>query len=93
MSSPYRHSEQERIEALLIRALAHAKAEYEGSKRQFDQASTHRNDLGLNHTAGGVALTQATKAYNQALGEYRIALMTFNRFILDGKIPDDLRAK
>ena len=93
MSSPYGHSEQERIEALLIRTLAHAKAEYEGSKRQFYQASAHRNDLGLNQTDGGVAFTQATKAYNYALGKYRTALIAFNRFILDGKIPDDLRAK
>src|SRR5262249_21344795 len=81
----------ERIEALLVGALVHAKAEYENSKQSFDFAVAQRYDLGINHPDASVGLTQVTKEYTHAASQYRCAFVALNRFILYDEIPEDLK--
>jgi hypothetical protein len=81
------------IESVLVERLEIARAHYEDSKRHFDKAVKDRNDLGLYHPDGAMSLMQASKAFTRRLREYREALIAFNAFILDGKTPEDLKAK
>ena len=49
-------TERRGIEALLVGAVTHAKAEYERSKKAFDVAVGYRNDLGANHLDGNARI-------------------------------------
>src|SRR3954471_21878905 len=71
--------------ARLKDALEQAKALYEGSKLNFDQARALHVELGFGHPDG--RLSHATRLYNYSLRSYRQALTDFNRFILDIDIP------
>ena len=82
-----------RIEKILVRAVSEAKADFEARKEEFNLANARIADLGLNHPDSATGLTQASKAYKRALAKYRDALMVFNRFILDGEVPEDIKPR
>jgi hypothetical protein len=81
------------IESVIVKRLEIAKARYEDSKRMFLEAVAVRSDVGLQHADGRTGLTQASKAFSYTLREYRDALVAFNEFILDGKVPEDLQPR
>ena len=49
----------------------------------------HRTDDGLGLSDGHAAMEHVEQAHNAAMKNYRLALMNFNRFILDGKLNSD----
>jgi len=81
--------EQAKIEARLKEALGEAKALYESSKGEYLRALQRREDLGSTHPDGALTHRQALEKRDWALGKYNQALLRFNRFILDGKLPEE----
>ena len=81
-------SRQSEIEARLKEALLETKALYEVSKGEYLRALQRREDLGRTHPDGALAYRQALEKRDGALGKYNQALLRFNRFILDGKLPE-----
>ena len=78
-------SERSQIEARLMETLQDAKAKYESTKQQFELAM-QRTDDGLALSNGHPSIQHVEQAHNEAMRKYRVALMNFNRFILDGKL-------
>src|SRR5262245_22273817 len=64
-----------------------AKTLYEGAKEEYQRALAHYNDLGATHPDGSLA--RATRIETFALQAYARALMDFNHFVLDEKLPED----
>jgi len=77
------------MEERLRNALEEAKAVYQCAKIEYRQALECRADLSLAHPDGRQALAAATKTHQYAFEKYTRALLRFNRFILDGKLPED----
>jgi len=67
-------------------ALEQTKALYEGAKKAFDSAQEIQKNLGPNHVDG--SLRQATRVFRHTQRNYVEALMAFNRFILNRKLPE-----
>src|SRR5436309_2742626 len=63
-----------------------AKALYESAKEEFDRAEERMRTLGMAHPDGSVRY--ATKVFDFMLRSYRLALIDYNRFVLDGKLPE-----
>jgi hypothetical protein len=80
--------EQLEIEARLKEVLGEAKAAYESSKQEYLRALECREDLGGAHPDGARTYKQARRNRDATLGKYNQALIRFNRFILDGKVPE-----
>ena len=81
--------EQSEIEARLKEALGEAKAAYDSAKNQYLRELELREDLGTAHPDGALAFRQALRNRDRALGQYNQALLRFNGFILDGKLPEE----
>ena len=81
--------EQLEIEARLKEALREAKGAYDSAKDEYLQALNRREDLGLSHPDGALTYRLAMKNRALALQTYNLALIRFNRFILDGKLPEE----
>ena len=79
--------EQLQTTARLREAVEHAKASYERAMQDFGQALELQNDLGAAHSDGSVR--HAMTLQDLAFHEYHEALVRLNRFILDGKLPDE----
>jgi hypothetical protein len=80
--------EQSQIEARLKEALGKARAVYESAKEEHLRELERREDLGAAHPDGALAFRQALRNRDSALGKYNQALLRFNRFVLDGKLPE-----
>ena len=80
-----------RIEALLQGSLHRRKKDYEISKKRFDQVVENTRDLEPENPDGAISVRHAAKDYNQALVDYRDALMDLNQFLLHGRVPDYLK--
>ena len=66
-----------------------AKGAYDSAKDEYLQALNRREDLGLSHPDGALTYRLAMKNRALALQTYNLALIRFNRFILDGKLPEE----
>jgi hypothetical protein len=73
------------IETRLRDAVEQTKALHDGAKEAFDRAKELQEQLGPNHPDG--SLRHATRIYTFTQRNFRKALMEFNRFVLDHKIP------
>jgi len=73
------------IETRLRDAVEQTKALHDGAKEAFDRAKELQEQLGPNHPDG--SLRHATRVYTFTQRNFRKALMEFNRFILDNKLP------
>ena len=71
----------------LLEALEEAKAQYECAKQDAKQALILGADLGSTHPDGSPR--RAISSENEARRQYMHALEAFNRFILDGKLPEE----
>jgi len=78
-------SGQSEIEERLKEALEQAKAEYESAKLERSRLQIYVADLGETHPDGGLAYRLAVRKLACATQQYRDALVSFNRFILDGQ--------
>ena len=87
--SPSEQSEQFEQEERLKKEVEEAKALYESTKQLNQRRVEYRVDPHMAHPDGGFALTQALKAQDHAFKNYSRALIRFNRFILDGKLPEE----
>jgi hypothetical protein len=67
--------------------VAMTKALYEDATQQFKHAIELHNDLGAIHPDGSIR--RATQVYNSSLRAFSKALLRYNRFLLDGKLPPD----
>src|SRR5260370_41569861 len=81
-------SERSQIEARLMETLQDAKAKYESTKHQFELAM-QRTDDGLALSNGHPSIQHVEQAHNEAMRKYRLGLMNFNRFLLDGKLNSE----
>jgi hypothetical protein len=79
--------EREETVARLREAVEQTRALYEGAKNNLEVKRELARDLGPAHPDGG--LSHALKIYTYTLTNYHSALRRFNRFVLDGKLPDD----
>jgi hypothetical protein len=87
------------IEERLKAALGEAKAAYEFAKKEQSayefaqkeqsEAMNFRQDVGVLHSDGNLRLVQSLKTHRAALRDYTDALIKFNRFILDRKLPGE----
>ena len=68
-------------------AVEQTKALYLGAKEALVKAKELRTDLGATHPDG--TLGMALHVHDTALRNYSLALWRYNRFILDGNLPDD----
>ena len=75
----------------LREAMEQAKALYEGAKDGFEQAKHRSSELGASHPDGSVSY--AAKVYTHCLRNYASAVFRFNRYVLDGKLPDEEAAR
>ena len=78
--------ERDALLARLLDEVEQTKALFEGAKAEFDRGTELAKALGPNHPDG--MLGHAARAYSITLTNYRLALWRFNRFVLDGKLPD-----
>lgn len=79
--------EQSQVLLRLREAVEQARASYERAKQEFAQAQNLGVDLGSIHPDGSLRLS--IRSETEARRQYRQALWTFNRFVLDGKLPED----
>jgi hypothetical protein len=83
-------TEQRRdIEEQLRAELEDARATYCLARAEAARLEIYYADLGIGHRDGSYAIRKATNVKHRATEVYREALVKFNRFILDGKLPDD----
>jgi hypothetical protein len=77
--------------AQLREAMEQAKALYERAKAVLKLAAEVENDVGAQHPDS--ALLYPTRLQTHALEEYRRALFRYNRFVLDGRLPEENSAQ
>jgi len=70
-------------------ALKQAEIEYEASKDRFETVRHYLQDPELERPDGWQALHEATLVHRVAFQKFIHALTAFNRFILDGELPDE----
>jgi hypothetical protein len=84
-------TEQRReIEDRLRADLERRRGAYYDAKAESARLELYYADLGLTQRDGRYALRIAIEAQHRATEDYREALVEFNRFILDGKLPDHI---
>lgn len=91
MSSGGHSEELLRIEAKLHTELADARAAFERAKAEAARLYQVSCDFGLNDSDGRAAMLNATSIERQSLKRFSVALQRFNDFVLNYKIPRDLR--
>jgi len=79
-----RHGDQ--VAERLRDRMEQTKALYEGAKDLLKRATELQEDLGPNNPDG--LLSDAIRIERFAASSYQQALRDFNRFILDGKLPE-----
>jgi hypothetical protein len=80
-------SEEEGTLERLREEVEKSKTLYSQAKHDLKRAREIARDLGLGHPDGGFAL--ALRNHNDKLMEYSRALRRYNRYVLDGKLPED----
>ena len=66
--------------------LQQTKALYEGASEEHDRAMERMQNLGMTPPDGSIR--HATRVYNFTLKAFRLALWRYNRYLIDGKLPD-----
>jgi hypothetical protein len=84
----FRHKEN--IVVALRKEMENAEAKYLEAKRAYLLAKNTERELGRAHPDGGEAVRKAIRAEHVTRDEFVTAVVRFNRFVLDGKVPDDL---
>ncbi len=79
---------RKRIEEILKEELEKSRVRYQESKKDFAEAA--RDAKGVGNADGHFSARQAVVRESQARQAYVTALLRFNRFLLDGTVPDDL---
>ena len=80
-------AEQTQTLAQLTVAVEDAKARYDRTKRELNKARRENpQDVGAGHPDG--SLLRVIALQRLAFEAYRRALLRFNRFVLDGKLPE-----
>ena len=78
-----------RVEERLTAEVEFARAAYFAAKAEAERLQQCQVDLGTGQQYGTYALRKAINVQRLATIAFREALVKFNRFILDGKLPDD----
>src|SRR5712692_5327841 len=81
-------AERSAIEQRLKEVITGAKTVYESAKNGYRQALAVREDLGSPHADGRVSFSTAIRAYDSAMWAYTEAVIRYNRFLLDGRLPE-----
>jgi hypothetical protein len=63
------------------------KTSYDRAKREFNKAREIQQDMGAGHPDG--SLLRVTRLQREAFEAYRVALMTYNSFVVDGELPEE----
>ncbi len=79
--------ERSAILAHLKDAVDHSKTLYETAKMNFEESLRLSQDLGPAHPDGSLA--RSTKQFWNVVALYQKALHKYNRFLIDGELPDD----
>jgi hypothetical protein len=83
----FRH--QENVMVALRTEMEKAEAKYLEAKRGYLLAKDLERELGGSHTDGREAVRKAIRAERSTRDAFVTAVLRFNRFVLDGKVPDD----
>ena len=84
----FRH--QENVVVALRKEMENAEAKYLEAKRAYLLAKDLEQDLSGTQPDGGEAVRKAIRAERSTRDEFVTAVVRFNRFILERKLPDDL---
>src|SRR5262245_34880756 len=80
-------AERDEIVSRLREAVEQAKSAYAIAQKEHALAMERRKDLGASHPDGSIV--HATRTFNYTLERYRQALWRYNRYLLDGELPDE----
>jgi hypothetical protein len=88
----------EGIFALLLARVEEAKRRHLGAKERFWEVAGKSRELpriptGLPHPDGSELIRQAVRDETLALKAHIDAMMQLNRYLLDGTVPDEVRAQ